>query len=614
MLASKPHPRFPTASSYKAMSTKTAKHTPQTVLPFQPQYEDGPEMMGADVVVASLEREGVDTVFAYPGGASLELHQALVRSEKIRTILPRHEQGGGFMAHGHARATGKASVCMATSGPGATNLITCIADAYMDSIPLIAITGQVYQTLIGKSAFQETDVLGLSMPVVKHSYMVLKAEELPTIIKEAFHIAQSGRPGPVLIDIPKDVQQEVFKPRFPLELNLPGYPEPPKASDDDLLEVLGLIQEAERPVLYAGGGIISSHATKALREFADKTGVPVASTLMGIGCMDPDHPLSLYWFGMHGTVAGNWAVCESDLLICVGARFDDRITGKVEKFAPDAKIIHFDLDRSEHHKNKKAHYPIFGEIKDALERMNGMIGSTNFEKPDLSAWITKLDGWKKEYPFSYKKSPHILPQEAIQFLYEETKGDAIITTGVGQHQMWAAQYYRFKEPRTYLSSLGLGTMGFGYPAAIGAKTAFPDKEVIDIDGDGSFLMNVQELATANIEKINAKILLLNNQHLGMVVQWEDRFYQGCRGQTILGDPDNIGSPDNIDGLYPDFVKIAEGFGVKGRRVVRKDELREAIQEMLAHDGPYLLDVVVPYTEHVLPMIPQGKSAKEILTE
>jgi len=597
-----------------SMSTKINIDTPETVLPFQPQYEEGPEMRGADVVVACLEREGIDTIFAYPGGASMELHQALVRTKKIRTILPRHEQGGGFMAQGHARATGKASVCMATSGPGATNLITCIADAYMDSIPLIAITGQVYQTLIGKSAFQETDVLGLSMPVVKHSYMVLKAEDLPTVIKEAFHIAQSGRPGPVLIDIPKDVQQKVFRPRFPKQLSLPGYPDAPKASDKELLQVLGLIQQAERPVLYVGGGIVSSHASDALRKFVDKTGVPVASTLMGIGSFPADHPLSTYWFGMHGTVAGNWAVCESDLLICAGARFDDRITGEVSKFAPDAKIVHFDLDRSEHHKNKRAQYPIYGEIKDALTRMIDLIDETDFEKPNLKNWLSRLDGWKKEYPFTYKESTHILAQEAIQVLYEETKGEAIITTGVGQHQMWAAQYYRFQEPRRYLSSLGLGTMGFGYPAAIGAKVAFPDREVIDIDGDGSFLMNIQELATANIEKINAKCLLLNNQHLGMVVQWEDRFYEGCRGQTILGDPDNIGSPDNIDGLYPDFVGIAEGFGVKARRVIRKEDLREAIREMLDHEGPYLLDVIVPFTEHVLPMIPQGKSAKDILTE
>jgi len=597
------------------MSTPTPLKETKTVLPFQPQYEEGPEMKGADVVVAALERQGVDVVFAYPGGASLELHQALVkRADHIRTILPRQEQGGGFMAHGYARATGKASVCMATSGPGATNLITCIADAYMDSIPVVAITGQVYQTLIGKSAFQETDVLGLTMPIVKHSYLVLKAEDLPTVIAEAFHIAESGRPGPVVIDIPKDVQQEVFKPRFPTSLHLPGYPEPPKASDEELRTVLRLIETAERPVLYTGGGILSSNGSEMLREFARKTGLPVTSTLMGLGAMDPDDPQSLYWFGMHGTVAGNWAVCESDLLICAGARFDDRITGKVEMFAPEAQIVHFDLDRSEHHKNKRAHYPIHTEVRYALSRMNELIDAEPFRKPDLTEWMKKVAKWREEKPFSYKESPYILGQEAIEVLYEETKGEAIVTTGVGQHQMWAAQYYRFKHPRSYISSLGLGTMGFGYPAALGAKVAFPDREVIDIDGDGSFVMNIQELATAKMEKINAKCLLLNNQHLGMVVQWEDRFYDGVRAQTILGDPDNIGTPDNVGGLYPDFVKIAEGFGVKGRRVLRKEELREAIREMLDHDGPYILDVIIPFSEHVLPMIPQGKSAKDIITE
>ncbi len=587
----------------------------EPLTPLSPQYEEGPEMKGADVVVAALERQGVDVVFAYPGGASLELHQALVRrKDKIRTILPRQEQGGGFMAQGYARATGKAGVCMATSGPGATNLITCIADAYMDSIPLIAITGQVFQTLIGKSAFQETDVLGLTMPVVKHSYLVLKAEDLPSVVAEAFHIAQTGRPGPVVIDIPKDVQQKVFRPKFPKSLFLPGYPEPPKASDDELRTVLKLIEGAKRPVLYTGGGILSSNGAEVLREFARRTGLPVTSTLMGLGAMDPDDPQSMYWFGMHGTVAGNWAVCDSDLLLCAGARFDDRITGKVEMFAPEAKIVHFDLDRSEHHKNKLAHYPIHTEVRYALSRMNELIEKEGFTKPDLSDWLSQIAEWQKQHPFNYKQSPHILGQEAIEILYEESKGEAIVTTGVGQHQMWAAQYYRFKHPRSYLSSLGLGSMGFGYPAALGAKVACPDREVIDIDGDGSFVMNIQELATAKQEHINAKVLLLNNQHLGMVVQWEDRFYDGIRAQTILGDPDNIGSPENTSGLYPDFVKIAEGFGVKGRQVIKKSELREAIREMLDHDGPYVLDVIIPYSEHVLPMIPQGKSAKEIIIE
>jgi len=575
--------------------------------------EYGKAMKGADVVVEALIREGVDVIFAYPGGASLELHQSLVKREnEIRTILPRFEQGGGFMAHGYARASGKVGVCMATSGPGATNLVTCIADAFMDSIPLVAITGQVYQEFIGKAAFQETDFLDMTMPIVKHSYLVLKEEDLTKAIKEAFHIARTGRPGPVVIDVPKDIQQKVFTPFFPSEVSLPGYPDDPRANDADLLKVLELIEKAERPVLYTGGGIISSNSSNHLREFVELTGIPQASTLMGLGAIPADDPRSLSWFGMHGSVAGNWAVYESDLLICAGARFDDRITGDVSKFAPDSKIIHFDLDRSEHNKNKKVEHAIHSEIGYALKRMNELWKEKSFKKPNLDAWMEKLSEWKKTYPFTYNPGPHILPQEAIEMLYRESGGEAIIATGVGQHQMWAAQFYPFNEPRRYISSLGLGTMGFGYPAALGAKVAFPEMQVVDIDGDGSFLMNVQELGTAKIEKINAKVMILNNQHLGMVVQWEDRFYDGVRGQTVLCDQNNIGGPDNPDGIYPDYPTIAKGFGVKSRRVIDRAELKDAIREMLDHEGPFLLDVIVPYTEHVLPMIPQKKSAKEII--
>ncbi|MBC2593418.1 biosynthetic-type acetolactate synthase large subunit [Ruficoccus amylovorans] len=584
---------------------------------FPPQDEKGPAMKGADVVVECLEREGVDVIFAYPGGSSIELHQALTRAKKLRTILPRHEQGGGFMAHGYARATGKPGVCMATSGPGATNLVTCIADAFMDSIPLVAITGQVFQEFIGKTAFQETDFFGMTLPVVKHSFLVLTAEELPIIIKKAFIIATTGRPGPVVIDIPKDVQQKVFEPVFPSTVDIPGYPPLPEASDEDLRKVLDLITQSKQPALYTGGGVISAHASDELREFAKLTGIPVASTLMGLGALPPDDPQSLYWFGMHGTVAGNWAVCDSDLLICVGARFDDRITGTVSKFAPDATIVHFDIDRSEHNKNKPTHFPIHTDLKYALKRMIELIKAGGFTKPDLSAWYETINGWKKQhpYPFSYKESDkYILAQDAVKVLYEETHGDAIISTGVGQHQMWAPQYYHFKEPRHFISSLGLGTMGFGLPAALGAKIAFPEKTVVNIEGDGSFQMNIQELATAKIEKIDAKVMLLNNQHLGMVVQWEDRFYDGVRGHTILCDPNNIGSPDNLDAVYPDFAMIAQGYGIAGRRVYKKEDLRPAIKEMLEHDGPYVLDVLIPYTEHVLPFIPQKKSAKDILTE
>jgi acetolactate synthase I/II/III large subunit len=579
-----------------------------------PQPEIGRAMNGADVVVESLSREGVDVIFAYPGGASQELHQAFARSDKVRVILPRHEQGGSFAAEGYARATGKVGVCMATSGPGATNLISAIADAYMDSTPMVAITGQVFTKFIGKSAFQETDFFGMTLPIVKHSYLVLNAADLPRIIKEAFYLARTGRPGPVVIDIPKDVQQAKLTPVFPATVSFanPTLGALPQASDDELKRVLDLISTAKKPVIYAGGGLISAEAHADLKAFAEKTGIPVATTLMGIGAFPETHPLSMRWFGMHGAAYGNWAVDQSDLVLCLGARFDDRITGDVSKFAASATIVHIDIDASEHNKNKRVQFPVVSDVKYALTRLNELIAAAKFTSPDIKPWITQINAWKRDYPFSYEDHKHILPQEAIKVLYELTKGDAIIATGVGQHQMWAAQFYQFDEPRRYISSLGLGAMGYGYPAAMGAKVACPDKQVIDIDGDGSFLMNVQELATCAVEKIAAKAMILNNQHLGMVVQWEDRFYGSIRGNTILGHADNIGSPDNPGGLYPDFVKIAEGFGVKGRRVIKKEELKEAIQEMLDHDGPYVLDVIVPYTEHVLPMIPAGKTVKEMI--
>ena len=579
-----------------------------------PAPEIGREMNGADCVVECLIREGVDVIFAYPGGASQELHQALARTDKIRTILPRHEQGGSFAAEGYARATGKVGVCMATSGPGATNLMSAIADAYMDSIPLVALTGQVYSKYIGKMAFQETDFYGMTLPVVKHSYLVMDAKDLPRIFKEAFQIARSGRPGPVVIDLPKDVQQTKLQPVFPptAEFRNPLLGALPRATDEQLKQMLSLIAEAKKPVIYAGGGLVSAGAHAELKTFAEKTNLMVATTLMGVGAFPESHKLSLQWFGMHGAAYGNWAVDQCDLLLCLGARFDDRITGNTAHFAAGAKIVHLDIDASEHNKNKRVQLPVVSDIKYALHRLNELIAAHKFVPPDTKPWHTQLNAWKRDYPFSFEQSRHIVPQEAVAALYELTKGEAIITTGVGQHQMWAAQFYRFNEPRRYLSSLGLGAMGFGYPAALGAKVAFPDKQVIDIDGDGSFVMNIQELATAHIEKIAAKAMILNNQHLGMVVQWEDRFYKSVRGNTILGDENNIGSPDNPDALYPDFVKIAEGFGVKGRRVIKKSELKAAIQEMLDCDGPFVLDVIVPYTEHVLPMIPAGKTVKDML--
>jgi acetolactate synthase-1/2/3 large subunit len=579
-----------------------------------PQAEIGREMKGADCVVECLVREGVDVIFAYPGGASQELHQALARSDKIRVILPRHEQGGSFAAEGYARASGKVGVCMATSGPGATNLVSAIADAFMDSIPMVAITGQVFSKYIGKMAFQETDFYGMTLPVVKHSYLVMDVKELPRIFKEAFYLARSGRPGPVVIDIPKDVQQARFQPVFPaaVEFRSSYATATQHASDDQLKQVISLISESKQPVIYAGGGVISAGAHLELKAFAERTNVPVATTLMGVGAFPETHPLSMQWFGMHGAAYGNWAVDQSDLLIAVGARFDDRITGDTSKFASQAKIIHIDIDASEHNKNKRAQLPIVSDVMYALTRLNELLAAQKFSAPDIREWQAQIATWKKEHPFRYEGSKHIRPQEAVAKLYELTKGNAIITTGVGQHQMWAAQFYRFNEPRRYISSLGLGAMGFGYPAALGAKVACPDKQVIDIDGDGSFVMNVQELATAKIENIGAKAMILNNQHLGMVVQWEDRFYGSVRGNTILGDERNVGSPENLAGLYPDFVKIAEGFGVRGRRVHLKDELASAIEEMLSYDGPYVLDVIVPYTEHVLPMIPAGRTVKDML--
>jgi acetolactate synthase-1/2/3 large subunit len=606
------------------------------------QKEVGRAMLGSEILVEALEREGVDTIFAYPGGASMEFHQALTRSEKIRTILPRHEQGGVFAAEGYARATGKAGVCMATSGPGATNLVTGIADAFMDSIPLVSITGQVPQAMIGKWAFQETDFYGMTLPVVKHSFLVTDIHEIPAVIKAAFHIAQTGRPGPVIVDIPKNIQQSKAQPVWPTEPDIRGYNPDKKASDIALNEIIGLIEKSERPVLYCGGGVISSGASAALRELVEATGIPVTTTIMGCGAFPETHELSLRWLGMHGSAYANWAVSGeftkstvegkevtelvapgADLLLAFGVRFDDRVTGRVDKFCETGTIVHIDIDPSEINKNKPANLPIVSDIKYALERLVEMVRKQPVQKK-FDDWQAQIAKWKAKAPFTHKvteevlRSQHmldhmgghtgevILPQEVIETLYELTHGEAIITTGVGQHQMWSGQWYKYDQPRQFLTSAGLGAMGFGYPAALGAKVACPDKQVVDIDGDGSFLMNVQELATAKIEKIAAKAIILNNQHLGMVVQWEDRFYKSNRGHTYLGDP------DNMKDIYPDYVTVAKGFDVKCERVMFKRDLKAALQRMLESDEPYLLDVIVPYTEHVLPFIPAGKTVAEMI--
>ena len=601
----------------KATKTqKTAKAAPASPTP--------PALMqGSDILVKCLEREGVEVIFAYPGGASMEIHQALTRSKQIRTYLPRHEQGGVFAAEGYARVTGKAGVCMATSGPGATNLVTGIADAFMDSVPLVAITGQVPQAMIGKGAFQETDIYGMTLPVVKHSYLVTDIHTLPRVVKEAFHIAQTGRPGPVLIDVPKNVQQQRAEPVFPAEVNLRGYNPDLRADDAALREILALLERAERPVLYCGGGIITSGSAAELRKFAAATGIPVTTTIMGCGAFPETHPLSLKWLGMHGTAYANWAVAEADLLLAFGVRFDDRVTGKVEKFCEHGTIVHVDIDASEINKNRAVHLPVISDIKYALGRLNALLAERPLAKK-FTAWQGRVAELKAKAPLNWHvteevlKSQHvrdhmsgdsrqvILPQEAIAMLYELTKGDAIITTGVGQHQMWAGQFYQFDQPRQFVTSAGLGAMGYGYPAALGAKVARPDKQVIDIDGDGSFLMNVQELATAHIEGIAAKAMILNNQHLGMVMQWEDRFYNSNRGHTYLGDP------QHRQQIYPDFVAIAKSFNVPCERVMYRKDLRAAVQRMLDTDEPYVLDVITPYTEHVLPFIPAGKTVNEMI--
>ncbi len=604
--------------------SKTTKANPQTTPPATAAVgEAGAAPMGSEILVKCLEREGVEAIFAYPGGASMEIHQALTRSRQIRTYLPRHEQGGVFAAEGYARVSGKAGVCMATSGPGATNLVTGIADAFMDSVPLVAITGQVPQAMIGKGAFQETDIFGMTLPVVKHSYLITDIHTIPRVVKEAFHIAQSGRPGPVLIDVPKNVQQQRAQPVFPTEVTLRGYQPDRRADDAALGEILALIDRAERPVLYCGGGILSSGSAAELRKFADATGIPVTTTIMGCGAFPETHPLSLKWLGMHGSAYANWAVAEADLLLAFGVRFDDRVTGKVDKFCEHGTIVHVDIDPSELNKNRSVHLPIVSDIRYALGRLNAILADRPVAKR-FTAWQQRVAELKAKAPLNWRlteevlKSQHVrdhmggdasqvvLPQEAIATLYELTKGEAIITTGVGQHQMWAGQFYQFDEPRQFVTSAGLGSMGFGYPAALGAKVARPDRQVIDIDGDGSFLMNVQELAMAHIDGIAAKAMILNNQHLGMVMQWEDRFYQGNRGHTYLGDP-NLRQQ-----VYPDFVAIAKAFNVPCERVMYRRDLRAAIQRMLDSDQPYVLDVITPYTEHVLPFIPAGKTVNEMI--
>ena len=588
-------------------------------------------MSGADILVQSLVRHGVETIFAYPGGASMPLHQALTRVKgKLRTILPRHEQGGAFAAQGIARSTGKVGIArstgkvgvvMATSGPGATNLVTAIADAKLDSIPMVCITGQVPTKVIGTDAFQETPMVEVCRGITKHHYLVTDVEDVARIVKEAFLIASTGRPGPVLIDVPKDVQLAQCEPDWDAPTKLPGYnPALPKARPEAIRQAAAAIKLARRPVIYAGGGVIQAGASAELRKLVEKTGIPITTTVMGLGAYPGTDELSLDMLGMHGSVYANYAVDQADLLIGLGVRFDDRVTGKVDEFCKHGKIIHVDVDAAEINKNKAAHIPIQSDVKHALEELNKVVEAPE----DISDWVAQCREWKEKHPFRYDESfPGILQQHAIRELWKMTAElDPVITVGVGQHQMWAAQFYKFDKPRTWLSSSGLGTMGFGLPAAMGVQAAFPDRLVVDIDGDGSFQMNIQELSTLVCEKLPVKVLLLNNQHLGMVVQWEDRFMQGNRAHTYLGPidkPEWSGEGDGIGELdranrYADFVAIAKGYGCGGAYVDKKADLRGAIQEMIDYDGPFVLDVAVPYQEHVLPMIPGGMTVRDMITE
>jgi acetolactate synthase I/II/III large subunit len=572
---------------------------------------------GSDILVQCLVNHGVEVIFAYPGGASMPIHQSLTRfGSKLRTILPRHEQGGGFAAEGYARSTGKVGVCIATSGPGATNFVTCLADAKMDSTPLVAITGQVGTKFIGTDAFQETPIVEVCRAVTKHHYLVQRTEDVPRVVKEAFYVASTGRPGPVIIDMPKDLQlSKIEVTDWDPPMNLPGYKPSRRASRKELEGILEAIRHSRKPIVYAGGGIIAAGAACYLKAFAERTGIPVALTLHGLGGFPSEHFLCLQMLGMHGTVYANYAINDADLLLAFGVRFDDRVTGKLSEFAKHGKIVHIDIDPSEINKNKVAHLPVHADIGQTLRDLLPMLeepGAGDVTQGSrYTEWIRQIEDWREAEPLRFQdRDDAILPQFIIQRLWQILKErgqleNTIVTTGVGQHQMWAAQYFHFNSPRHWITSGGLGSMGFGLPSAIGAQAAHPDKLVVDIDGDGSFLMNVQELACAFTEKLPVKVLLLNNQHLGMVVQWEDRFHGGNRAHTYLG-------AGHHEEPYPDFVTMAKSFRCGSKRISAKGEVDEALDELINSKEPFVLDVMVPYQEHVLPMIPGGMTVKDMI--
>lgn len=561
---------------------------------------------GAYALIDSLKRHGVRHIFGYPGGAILPIYDELYKAEVvggIQHILVRHEQGAAHAADGYARATGQVGVCFGTSGPGATNLVTGIATAHMDSIPMVVVTGQVPSHAIGSDAFQETDIYGITLPIVKHSYVVRDPRDMSRIVAEAFYIASTGRPGPVLIDVPKDVGQSVFdyEPIDPGEIRLPGYRPTVKGNPRQIAQALKLIRQAKQPLLYVGGGAIASNAHAEVKELAERFNLPVTTTLMGLGVFDERHPLAVGMLGMHGTAYANFAVTECDLLIAVGARFDDRVTGKLDEFATRAKVIHIDIDPAEVGKNRAPEVPIVGDVRQVLlDLLRRSQEEGDGRDPDRNrSWLNRIARWQEDYPLEVPHYPgSIAPQEVITELTLQAP-NAIYTTDVGQHQMWAAQFLK-NGPRRWISSAGLGTMGYGMPAAMGAKVAIPDEEVICISGDASFQMNLQELATLAQYRINVKTVIINNGWQGMVRQWQEAFY------------DERYSASNMQPGMPDFVKLADAFGIKGMIVRSHDELKGAITEMLNHEGPVLMDVRVKRNENCYPMVPPGKSNAQMV--
>lgn len=549
-------------------------------------------MTGAEAIIECLRREGVEVIFGLPGGVLLPLYDALYSSD-LRHILVRHEQAAAHAADGYARATGRVGVCLATSGPGATNLVTGIATAYMDSVPIVAMTGQVNTGLIGKDAFQEADITGITMPITKHNYLIKSSRDIPRVFREAFYIARTGRPGPVLIDLPRDITVDELEFDYP-EINLPGYNPSTKVHQLQIRRAAEALMAAERPVIYAGGGVRYANAHEELFQLATRLNAPVTTTLMGLGCFPTDHPLSLGMLGMHGTKYANLAVQEADVLLAVGARFDDRVTGKIASFAPKARIIHIDVDAAEIGKNVRVDIPVVGDARIALAEL-----LKHVQQKPWGEWNEKILMWKREYPLRYTRDENVIKPQFVVEKICELCPDAIIVTEVGQNQMWAAQFFKHRDPRKFITSGGLGTMGYGFPAAIGAKIGRPECEVIDIAGDGSFQMNIQELATAVVNDIPVKIAILNNGVLGMVRQWQTLFFGKRYSHTTLGD-------------VPDFVKVAEAYGALGLRATKPSEVEDVLKEGLASDRPTVMDFIVHRDEKVSPMVPAGASLSEIL--